>query len=92
MKRKMQLTPAQIKWREENIPNLHNGAYRRKYTKALLGSLRAAVDSKCLYCVCWQQAKIAKCGVPTCPLYNVRRHSDSAPGEANTEGSEEWKW
>lgn len=65
------------KWRS-HIPDIHNGAYRRKYDKAMNGkSLRAAVDSKCLDCVCWQSSEIAKCPVLTCPLYPYRRYGKS---------------
>ncbi len=67
-----QIEKERKKWRD-NIPNLHNGAYRRKYDKAMTGhSLRAAVDSKCLDCVCWQQAEVKKCPCTTCPLWPYR--------------------
>ena len=79
-------------WRE-NIPDLFHGSYRRAYDKAMSGkSLRAAIDSKCLDCVCWEQVEVKKCTAVTCPLHPYRPYrADStqqqACGAADTEGT-----
>lgn len=63
-------------WRE-NIPDFFHGSYRRNYDKAMTGkSLRAAVDSKCLDCMCWQAAEVRKCTIVTCPLHPYRPYSE----------------
>ena len=57
----------------ENIPNLFHGSYRKQYDKAITGrGMRAAINSKCLDCICWQQAEVKRCTVVTCPLYTYR--------------------
>jgi len=73
------------KWRE-NIPDIHNGAYRKLYDKAInKKSMRAAVNSKCLDCMNYQSREIKICSVVTCPLWSYRPYqdrpqdSDSAP-------------
>ena len=59
-------------WRQ-NIPELFNGSYRKQYDKAMSGkSIRAAINSKCLDCMCWQQAEVKKCDIDTCPLHPYR--------------------
>ena len=61
-----------IAWRK-NIPDLFHGSYRRKYDKAMSHkSIRAAIDSKCLDCMCWEAAEVKKCGIVTCPLHPYR--------------------
>ena len=35
-------------------------------------SLRAAINAKCFDCVCFQKAEVKRCGVPKCPLYQLR--------------------
>ena len=73
----------------EHIPDFFNGSYRRSYDKAMLGkSLRAAVDSKCLDCMCWQQAEVRDCPVVTCTLwpyrpYVVKSGAANPPPEAS---------
>lgn len=60
------------RWRK-NIPDLHNGAYRRTWDKAVSKqSMRAAVDAKCQDCQCWQQAEVKRCDIITCPLWQYR--------------------
>ena len=60
------------------MPDIHNGAYRRKYDKAMSGkSLRAAVDMKCLDCMCWQSTEIRNCNAVSCPLHPYRPYKDS---------------
>jgi len=59
-------------WRE-HIPNLHNGAYRRTWDKAIgRKGRKAAIDAKCQDCSCWQKTEIRDCAVPNCPLYEYR--------------------
>ena len=56
-----------------NIPDVYHGAYRKVYDKAMTGrSLRAAVNSKCLDCVCWEREEVKKCPSIDCPLYSYR--------------------
>ena len=56
-----------------NIPDLHHGAYRRLWDKAMTGrSLRAAVKSKCLDCMCWQPTEVKLCTCVACPLFPYR--------------------
>jgi len=60
------------RWRE-NIPNIHDGSYRRQWDKAIRKeSMRAAVNSKCLDCMCWQAAEVKRCDITTCPLWRYR--------------------
>lgn len=48
-------------------------SYRATYDKAIKGkSLRAAINSFCLECVCWQIEEIRNCTDLACPLYAVR--------------------
>jgi len=52
--------------------------YRRTYDKAIKGSLRAAVNSKCLDCSCWQRKEVQDCLVLACPLWTVRPYQQKA--------------
>ena len=48
-------------------------SYRATYDKAVSGkSLRAAVNSFCLECVCWQIEEIRNCTDLGCPLFAIR--------------------
>ncbi len=48
-------------------------SYRTTYDKAVSGrSLRAAINSFCLECVCWRIEEIRNCTDLACPLYAVR--------------------
>ena len=49
--------------------------YRKSYDKALKGSLRAGINSKCLDCTNWQKEEIKHCQVLACPLFNVRPYN-----------------
>jgi hypothetical protein len=52
-------------------------SYRRIYDKATHGrSLRAAINSFCLECVCWQTVEIRNCTDLACPLWKVRPYQD----------------
>jgi len=63
-------------WRE-NIPNLFKGSYRKQYDKAMTGrAMRAAINSKCLDCMCWQQVEVKRCDIVTCPLHPYRPYQD----------------
>ncbi|MBW8042252.1 MAG: hypothetical protein FVQ85_19945 [Planctomycetes bacterium] len=56
-----------------NIPDLHNGSYRRVWGKAVTKkSMRSAVNAKCQDCMCWQSAEIKQCDIVTCPLWQYR--------------------
>lgn len=67
------LTDQQKKWCVEVIPDLHNNSYKKQYIKAMTTrSLKAAVNSKCLDCCCWQSNEVKKCTAVDCPLYNHR--------------------
>jgi len=76
-------------WRA-NIPDINNEFYRRLYDKAQSGkSLRAAVDSKCLDCMCWQRSEIAKCPHIACPLYQYRPYRQTTGHRYNSQSGAE---
>ena len=53
--------------------------YRRQYDKAMGGkSLRAAVNSKCLDCCCWERTAVRDCSAIACPLHTVRPYQASS--------------
>lgn len=57
----------------DHIPDMHKGAFRKVWDKAMLGaSLRACVKAKCLDCSNWQKDEIKDCQCPACALYEVR--------------------
>jgi hypothetical protein len=63
----------QIAERRSQIPR----AYRQTYDRAVKGkSLRAAVNSFCLECVCWQIREVRDCTDLACPLYGVRPYQE----------------
>ena len=65
-------------WRE-NIPDKFHGSYRKQYDKAInRKSMRAAINSKCLDCMCWQQAEVKRCDIVTCPLNPYRPYQDGS--------------
>lgn len=73
------------RWRA-NIPPLHNESYRRQYDKAInKKSMRAAVNSKCLDCMCWQQAEVKNCDIVTCPLHLYRPYQDARTRASSAE-------
>ena len=68
---------AKIAKRRAQIPR----AYRAVYDKATKGqSLRAAINSQCLECVCWQIEEIRNCTDLACPLYAVRPYQSLQNG------------
>jgi len=65
----MRTREEQIAERRGQMPR----SYRAAYDKAVKGkSLRAAINSFCLECVCWQIEEIRNCTDLACPLYAVR--------------------
>lgn len=63
----------QIEARRAQMPR----SYRACYDKAVSGkSLRAAINSFCLECVCWQTIEIRLCTDKACPLWKVRPYQD----------------
>jgi hypothetical protein len=63
----------QIAERRAQMPR----SYRACYDKAVSGkSLRAAINSFCLECVCWQTKEIRLCTDLACPLWTVRPYQD----------------
>jgi hypothetical protein len=53
-------------------------AYRATYNRAVGGkSLRAAINSFCLECVCWQIGEIRDCTDLACPLHAIRPYQES---------------
>ena len=68
----------QIRDYRRNIPDLFHGSYRKTYDKAVEGSLRAAINSKCLDCVCWVQAEVKKCPHLSCSLWTVRPYQTAS--------------
>jgi len=64
----------QIGERRDQMPR----AYRATYDRAVAGkSLRAAINSFCLECVCWQIPEIRDCTDIACPLHAVRPYRES---------------
>jgi len=52
-----------------NIPE----RYKKQHEKALRGhSLPAAINAKCLDCMCWQREEVRKCTITDCSLYPYR--------------------
>jgi len=69
-----------------NIPNLFGGSYRKQYDKAMKRhSLRAAINSKCLDCMCWQATEIKKCNIVTCPLHPYRPYQTDLDSDSATQ-------
>ena len=65
----------QIAERRAQMPR----SYRACYDKAVSGkSLRAAINSFCLECVCWQIEEIRNCTDLGCPLFSLRPYQGSA--------------
>ncbi|MHC4397241.1 MAG: hypothetical protein ACYS1A_16510 [Planctomycetota bacterium] len=63
----------QLRRFRNNIPDLHNGSYRRVWGKAITKkSMRSAVNAKCQDCMCWQVAEVKRCDIITCPLWSYR--------------------
>jgi len=74
-----------MQWRN-HIPDLHNGAYRRTWDKAMAReSMRAAVTAKCQDCCNWDKAEIKNCLVPNCPLYLYRPYQGKTAAETVAE-------
>ena len=68
----------QIKAWREHIPNKFDGSYRKQYDKAMKRqSMRAAVNSKCLDCMNWQQPEVRDCDIVTCPLHSYRPYTSN---------------
>ena len=56
--------------------------YRRQYNKAMVGkSLRAAINSRCLDCCCWQRTEVRDCPAENCPLYPYRPYQNKRSKE-----------
>ena len=57
-----------------DIPKIH----RNTYDRAMQGkSLKSAVKSFCLECVCWQKEEVRLCTSLACPLYPYRPYKIS---------------
>ena len=71
----------QIKNYRKNIPDIHNGAFRKEYDKAVKRkSFRSAVKMKCLDCMNFQTAEVAKCDLYFCPLWAYKPYSRENTG------------
>jgi len=58
-----------IRKHRADIPKIH----RKIYDRAMQGkSLKSAVKSFCLECVCWQKEEVRLCTSLACPLYPYR--------------------
>lgn len=69
----MKTRSEQIAERRAQMPR----SYRACYDKAVSGkSLRAAINSFCLECVCWQTKEIRLCTDLACSLWMVRPYQD----------------
>ncbi len=65
-----------IKNFREQIPDIFNGAFRKKYDKAMEGnSMRAGVDAKCADCMNWQSREVHACDLVNCSLWPYRPKS-----------------
>jgi len=68
-----------------NIPDLHNGAYRRLWDRAISGrDLRAAIRGKCQDCMAWQVPEIKICTCVACPLFPYRITGRKIPRPAKS--------
>jgi len=68
-----------------NIPDLHHGAYRRLWDRAISGrDLRAAIKGKCQDCMAWQLTEIKICACVACPLYPYRITGRKIPRPAKS--------
>jgi len=71
---------------QNNIPNLFGGSYRKQYDKAMKGhSLRAAINSKCLDCMCWQATEVKKCSIIACPLHPYRPYQTDTSSDSESQ-------
>ena len=61
----------------KNIPNLYNGAFCKKWIKALQHrSMKAAIAAKCQDCMNWDNSQIKGCNLVICPLWQYRPFRD----------------
>jgi len=64
-----------IRKHRADIPKIH----RKTYDRAMQGkSLKSAVKSFCLECVCWQKEEVRLCTDLACPLYPYRPYKNRA--------------
>ena len=69
------LRELQVEQRRAQMPR----SYRAVYDRAVKGrSLRAAINSFCLECVCWQIEEIRNCTDLGCPHFSLRPYQDIA--------------
>ena len=75
-----------MRTREERIAKRRGDmpkVYRGIYDRAAAGNrLRAAVNSFCLECVCWQREEVRLCTALACPLYPYRPYQLNDAGDA----------
>jgi hypothetical protein len=53
------------------MPERYRAAYRRAVEAGASGR-KAAIRSKCLDCMCWQEAEVNRCTITHCPLWPYR--------------------
>jgi len=71
-----------------DIPKIH----RKTYDRAMQGrSLKSAVKSFCLECVCWQKEEVRKCTSLACALYPYRPYRVSKQASEGLSFGEESK-
>ncbi len=64
-----------IRKHRADIPKIHH----RIYDRAMQGkSLKSAVKSFCLECVCWQKEEVRHCTSLICPLYPYRPYKEKS--------------
>lgn len=63
--------------------------YRAMYGRAMAGNSRkAALRVKCLECVGWSAAEVARCTAPHCPLYPYRGSADETAMAGTSEAQD----
>ncbi len=59
------------------VPERFQKVFKKAYEKK---SMRAAVNSKCLDCTCFQVKEIRDCSVHGCPLWKYRPYQNKSSG------------
>ena len=64
------MNKAQVK-HHDAMPEKYRSMYRRA-VEAGTSARKAAIRSKCMDCMCWQEAEVARCDIAQCPLWPYR--------------------
>jgi hypothetical protein len=63
----------QKEW-HDGLPEKYQALYRRA-AEAGKSARASAIRSKCLDCMCWQEAEVRRCDIVRCPLWPYRNNS-----------------